>query len=519
MSKIIATVLILNNVLLTYSNAEIRYRLNSTLYDQQCPPWSYYDEDSNTCQCFRHVICSDNTAYLKAGYCLTYDGNAATFSLSFCPFFQSDGFNMTKFDKHFWYIQLPENVSELNDYFCGTMHRRGRVCSICKDDFGPAAMPVGFEIPCSRCIGAWYGIPLYLFLELFPVTIFYFIFLIFQINITTAPMISYIMYSQLIVMAWDRIFSGDMPDVTGVLFSMSKQSQLSVKTMLSIYDIWNLRFFRYLIPSFCISNRLKPIHIAFLGYVSVFYPLCLIMITWACVELHDYNFRPLVWLWRPFHRSFIHLRRGWNAKSSIIDVFASFFLLSFSKALYQILILLTSLPILHTTAFQDIHLGNTLVLNSDMNVTFGSTEHLTFAIPAIITSGTFNFLPLLLLLLYPVRLFRTCLSKCRLDGLAIKFFVEKFYDCYRDGCNGGKDMRSFASFHFVLRLVFFISSMIGGLLMISNNDPFFARNIVCTVATHHILSALQRNVYECVGCSSAGSTRNNVSPSIIVYRL
>ena len=214
----------------------------------------------------------------------------------------------------------------------------------------------------------------------------------------------------------------------------------------------------------------------------MFYPLCLIVITWACVELHDHNFRPIVWLWRPFHRSFIHLRRGWNAKSSIIDVFASFFLLSFSKALYQILILLTSLPILHTTAFQDIHLGNTLVLNSDMNVTFGSTEHLTFAIPAIITSGTFNFLPLLLLLLYPVRLFRTCLSKCRLDGLAIKFFVEKFYDCYRDGCNGGKDMRSFASFHFVLRLVFFISSMIGGLLMISNNDPFFARNIVCTVA-------------------------------------
>ena len=465
------------SVLLGYSSAQVRHHPNTSLSIQQCPPWSYYEECRHECQCFSHVICSDNEAYLKTGYCATFDDHTGIFFLVLCPYFQSGGFNMTNFDQHLWYIQLPQNASDLNDYLCGAMNRRGRVCSQCKDGFGPAVMSVGFQIQCSKCIGAWYGIPLYLFLELFPITIFYLILVIFQINITSAPMTSYIMYSQIIVMGWDRIFSGDMPDLTGVLFSMSKQYKLFIYILLTIYDIWNLRFFRYLMPSFCISSKLKPVHIALLGYISVFYPLCLIILTWACIELHGRNFRPIVWLWKPFHRYLVHLRRGWNTKSDIINVFASFFLLSFTKCLYQLLLFMTSQPILHTT-LQDIHLGDSLVLNVDMNVTYGSTEHLIFAIPAITISCIFTFLPTMLLLFYPFQPFQACLSKCKLNGLALYTFVEKFYGCYRNGLDGGKDMRSFAGLYFVIRVMLFGTSMLGGLLMISNNDPFFGRNIL-----------------------------------------
>ena len=41
---------------------------------------------------------------------------------------------------------------------------------------------------------------------------------------------------------------------------------------------------------------------------------------------------------RPFHGCFVRLRRGWNTKSDLIDVFASFFLLSYSKILYLIML-------------------------------------------------------------------------------------------------------------------------------------------------------------------------------------
>ena len=101
-----------------------------------------------------------------------------------------------------------------------------------------------------------------------------------------------------------------------------------------------------------------------------------------------------------------------------------------------------------------------------------------------------NILPTLLLIFYPIKLFRTCLSKCRLDGIALNIFVEKFYGCYRDGLDSGRDMRGFAGLYFVVRPMIFIASMISSLLMISNNDPHFSRNIVFMVTA--LLIALCR---------------------------
>ena len=98
---------------------------------------------------------------------------------------------MTKY-KGAHYITLPENVSEINDYnMCKPLNRKGRVCSECMDGYGPAVMSVGFDIQCANCTGTWYGVPLFLFLELFPITVFYFIILIFQINITSGSITCY----------------------------------------------------------------------------------------------------------------------------------------------------------------------------------------------------------------------------------------------------------------------------------------------------------------------------------------
>ena len=67
------------------------------------------------------------------------------------------------------YIQLPDNISKLNDYMCGPMNRKGRVCSECTDGFAPSVTSIGYE--CSNCTGIWYGVPLYLFLEFVPITV------------------------------------------------------------------------------------------------------------------------------------------------------------------------------------------------------------------------------------------------------------------------------------------------------------------------------------------------------------
>ena len=69
----------------------------------------------------------------------------------------------------------------------------------------------------------------------------------------------------------------------------------------------------------------------------------------------------------------------------------------------------------------------------------------------------FGVLPALLLAAYPIRILRSLLLINRLSGrfkVALNIFVEKFYSCYRDGLDGGKDMRSFASLHLIIQLLF-----------------------------------------------------------------
>ena len=92
------------------------------------------------------------------------------------------------------YIVLPHNVSELNHYMCGGMHREGRVCGECEPGYGPAVHQAGFL--CAKC--EWYGVPVYLLLEFVPVTLFYIIILVFRISLTSAPMISFVIYCQMV---------------------------------------------------------------------------------------------------------------------------------------------------------------------------------------------------------------------------------------------------------------------------------------------------------------------------------
>ena len=90
--------------------------------------------------------------------------------------------------------KLPDNISELNDYMCGPMNRKGLLCKDCIDGFAVSATSVGYK--CSNCSDTWYGVPLYLVLELAPITAFYLFILVFQIHITSAPMISFVTYSR-----------------------------------------------------------------------------------------------------------------------------------------------------------------------------------------------------------------------------------------------------------------------------------------------------------------------------------
>ena len=307
-----------------------------------------------------------------------------------------------------------------------------------------------FGYKCVNCTDAWYRVPLFLVLEFAPITLFYLIVLVFQIRIMSAPMPCFIMYAQLMVI------SLNISPTLFFAFSDDWKLKLDVKIMLILYGLFNLNLsHNSIFPPYCVSSKLNPIHLSIINYMSVFYPILLIFLTWLCVELHGRNFRPLVWLWRPFHRCFVQLRRGWDTKSDIIDVFNTFFLLSYDHLLFQAAMLVFTRPILRIDRSGRSYVVYHSILDS--RSVHEHTSYVLLFIPAVLVPFTLNFLPPLLLVAYPIKAFRSCLSKCRLNSVALNIFVEKMHGCYRNGLNGGRDMRSFSGLYFFLRMmVYFV---------------------------------------------------------------
>ena len=157
------------------------------LDDYLCRPWYSYRPTRKDCvrnevysSVYPKVRCRESGAIVAPGYCTTFEEDNGTF-ISACPYFQPHGLNFT----HPGYT-LPRNITELNDYMCGAMKMKNRLCSNCFDGFGPSFKTTGFQ--CSNCTGRWYGVPLYLLLDLGPTTILYLIVVIFHVSFTSAPM-------------------------------------------------------------------------------------------------------------------------------------------------------------------------------------------------------------------------------------------------------------------------------------------------------------------------------------------
>ena len=222
--------------------------------------------------------------------------------------------------------------------------------------------------------------------------------------------------------------------------------------------MWNLDLIRYSFPSFCVSNRLNHTQVIALGYISVVYPLCLIILTVTLIKLHDHNFKAVVSLWRPFHKCFTRIRRGWNTKSDLANVFATFLLLSYStKFLYLILTFTEGTRVYSMNNDSQIVYSGVFPF-TDINIinSHRGKHHTLFIILAGLVLIV-TLLPVILLIFYPIRMFQKCLSKLRLDFVFISIFVERYYSCYKDGLDGGRDMRSFAGFYLLLRLFLCLS--------------------------------------------------------------
>ena len=123
--------------------------------------------------------------------------NNATGATEFGPCPYITRYNTITNVDHVFYIQIPSNVFLLNEFMCGPLNREGEMCGKCKEGYGIALY--SYTLECSKCWGHGYGWVLYWALELLPITVMYFLMVIFHIRATSSPLSAFVFMSQIIV--------------------------------------------------------------------------------------------------------------------------------------------------------------------------------------------------------------------------------------------------------------------------------------------------------------------------------
>ncbi len=245
-----------------------------------CPTWFVPVTDFNitTCKCgpafARTVYCSEALQQVGVlhGDCMTYWNSINTTVLGRCPY------NLFQRDTPSVYLKLPSNVSELNDYMCGTLNREGLLCGQCKSGFSPAVFSLDYS--CLRCTDGAMNWAIFLSVTLLPTTVFFLLVIIFRINANAPPLSAFVLFSQL-SSSPDLIAS-----VLGVLKStgMGSASIGILDTLYTIFGVWSLDFLRTVIPPYCLPGITNSTQALAIEYLVAFYPLLLVLFAYLCIK-------------------------------------------------------------------------------------------------------------------------------------------------------------------------------------------------------------------------------------------
>ena len=409
----------------------------------QCTEDWYNGSEWCQCECGDSlgnlVKCNNQSldAYLALCYCMSpYEEVLNTIVVGACPY----GCYHHKKNSAYYLIA---------QYECNSTTRTGQLCGRCQTGYAPPVY--SYDLQCVECssdhsaiVKRWIK---YIVIAFLPLTIFFIIVVTLHISATSPSLNAFIFFSQMLTAPvisriYIPVLKGDThPSFVGYfpLF------------IVSLYGFWNLDFFRTLYNPFCLHPSMNILQVFALDYIIAAYPLFLIVVTYFLVKLHDHDFKLIVWLWKPFRR-FISFRSDWDIKTSLIDAFATFLLLSYVKFFS------VSFDLLNSVNLQNSHghtLNQTYVYYNATIVYFGE-QHLPYAILAIIVIILFAILPILLLCLYPCQCFQKLLNCSRQRCTVLHTFMDTFQGCYKNRTDGSYDRRWFSAVYLISRIAFHV---------------------------------------------------------------
>ena len=385
--------------------------------ENNCPLWYRGHGATGDCVCGNSlngvIECNacNYTVSIRTCYCMTMDESnmkpVVASCLYTCDYLQQNYRNHTITN-----LIETNSTSDVDNKTCGRYNRQGVLCSKCAEDYG---LPLySYNISCVPCKDRWYNLVKYIAVVYLPLTVFVLIIIFFRFSANSGSMVVYVTVSQM--MANRSVVS---------LYLLINRQSLYVRIFTGLYSLWNLDAFRAINSNVCLHPNLSRLHILMLDYLVALYPILLVILTYVIVYLHGKS-QGFAYLCRPFYTCLHKIRIEWNIKHSLIEAFATLILLSFFKILH-----LTFEALAYIRYYDMNYNSSSLLVRVDPSLKYLRQEHLPAFIIAIFMSFLFNFLPFLLLCVYPYSCTHRFLNYTGLNSAALRTLMDAFQGCYK----------------------------------------------------------------------------------------
>ena len=292
----------------------------------ECPPWFTLDYTNDSlfpqCVCSQamssHITCNqrERTSYIKLLHCAFLDEVTNETIVTMCQYV---------FPQHLihnGHIHLPQNLTHLNNFMCGHLTRQlgSPLCGRCTNGTGPSIYSFGSQ--CASC--SILNILYYLLLQYAPATVIFLVIIVLRITLVSPPMAHYVFYCNIVLVVLKRnvafyfLYASTNTHVTTV-----------IRVLITLNSLWTFDPLYFFSPPLCISQHIHEIYIPFLETMAALYPFTLLLLTYILIELYARDCKLIVIIWKVIYCKCGCLLGFWNSDKSLIQVFATLFLLSF----------------------------------------------------------------------------------------------------------------------------------------------------------------------------------------------
>lgn len=320
-----------------------------------------------------------------------------------------------------WY---PDPL-KLNHHLCYKVWKRtGQLCSQCIDSHGPVVY--SYLMQCVPCSPEVVKESVFFFLASFLLlTFFCLVVVTLRISGARPPMSTFILVSQIMTSPQYLQYFFAFPP-TSRLGGSQEIHNTCWKLFAAFFGLWNLDMFRSFYPQMCLSQNMSTLQAQFLEYAIALFPLTMLIFIYFSVKLYDSGHQTVFFLCRPVHSCLAHFRRTVDIRTSLVDVFATFIILSVNKIGY------TSFSILQPVHIYSPCGDSSLFVYIDPSIEYFGWGHLPYALPALFLTFVLILIPLLLLLVYPFRSFQSFLNRHQWQCSVLHIFADAFQGCYKN---------------------------------------------------------------------------------------